>query len=343
MTTEDRNGLIERRLVGSSTAIRRLRADIADIARSDLPILIEGPTGSGKELVAAAIHDASGRPGAQVAINVCAIADSMFEDSLFGHVKGAFTGAVADAPGVLLEAHRGTLFLDEISGLATPNQAKLLRAIETRQFRPVGGRSDRVSDFRVVAATNERLDLMIAQSRFRADLAHRLRGFVLRIPSLADRACDIPELIDYFLKALPTRRQAFDSDAVRLLQGYAWPGNVRQLRLVVERISAIISSATIRREDVLRAAPELDDAYIPERTAFAERHLFEVLEDCEWDVDLAASRLGVHRATVYRRLRRMRGGQSLAIDSRNLSRDVRIEAAHRGDEVRALARQRNII
>src|SRR5258707_5408231 len=145
-------------LIGDSAPMHELRRRIARVARTELPVLIEGPTGSGKELVAQALHRMSGRPGDCVAVNVCAVAEGMFEDALFGHVRGAFTGAMADHAGYLTEAHRGSIFLDEIGGLGLTGQAKLLRAIETKQFRPVGARHDQTSDFRVVAASNVPLD-----------------------------------------------------------------------------------------------------------------------------------------------------------------------------------------
>src|SRR4051812_29569272 len=153
-------------LVGRSMAMRRLRATIERVATARIPVLIEGATGTGKELVASLLHQLSGRRGAYVAFNVCAIADSMFEDALFGHVRGAYTGASADAPGFLREAHAGTVFLDEIGGLPVALQAKLLRTIETGVLRPIGGSRDVASDFRVVAATNEGVGRLVAEDRF---------------------------------------------------------------------------------------------------------------------------------------------------------------------------------
>lgn len=295
-------------IVGESAAMKALRTLISRFAELDLPVLIQGPTGSGKELVARALHEASGRPGRFVAFNVCAVADSMFEDALFGHVRGAFTGATTDSPGYLLEADKGTIFLDEIGGLAPPLQAKLLRAIETREFRPVGARADRRSDFRVVAATNEPVDNLMVQGSFRPDLAHRLSAVVLDVPPLRDRPDDIPALVGHFVAS---RRNGeanikFTTRALRTLQQYGWPGNVRELRNVVERSIALAREKRVTRDDICAS---LGSGLLPSSAndgrAFARNRLQEVLEECDWNVGAAAERLGVHRATIYRRMRRL--------------------------------------
>src|SRR5512146_522674 len=182
-------------LIGDSKPMQRLRALIARVAPTKVPVLIEGETGTGKELVAASLHKQSRRDGAFVAFNVCALSDSMFEDALFGHAKGAFTGAVGESLGFLREANGGTAFLDEISGLPLAQQAKLLRALETGVVRPIGSARDAITDFRLIAATNERVDDLVDQGRFRPDLAHRLRGLVLTLPTLAERVDDIPALV----------------------------------------------------------------------------------------------------------------------------------------------------
>jgi len=166
-----------------------------------------------------------------MAFNVCAISDAMFEDALFGHVRGAFTGAVSDSPGLLRKADQGTAFFDEISVLAAGMQVKLLRAIETGAFRAVGGCRDARSDFRVVA-TNEPLDALVATGRFRAELAHRIGGIVIHLPSLAERAEDVPVLVRHFLRT--GNGVGVHDSALRLLEEHPWPGNVRELRQVVE-------------------------------------------------------------------------------------------------------------
>jgi DNA-binding NtrC family response regulator len=298
-------------LLGESPAIARVRAIVRQVAPSSLAVLIEGPTGSGKELVARAVHVTSARRGRIVPFNVCAIAEGMFEDALFGHVRGAFTGAVADAPGFLLEADCGTIFFDEISGLPLGSQAKLLRAIETKEFRPVGGRVDRRSEFRVVSATNESLCVAAADRRFREDLLFRLRGVLIEIPALGDRREDIPILARHFLSETQSsvgHAVALAEDAIELLCARDWPGNVRELRQVLESAAALSTKELITRAELVRcgalrhASPA---TWLMKRDSFATRRLLQLLEDVEWNIDVAAARLGVHRATVYRRLARI--------------------------------------
>lgn len=301
---------VEAILIGRSAAMRQLRELVVRVAPHDLPVLVEGPNGAGKELVARAIHACSGRTGRYVAFNVCAISDSMFEDALFGHARGAFTGAVASSDGYLLEAHRGTVLLDEIGALGTAAQVKLLRVLETHTFRPVGGAHDRDSDFRLVAATNESMEALMARGSFRRDLAFRLRGIVLRVPPLVERREDVPILAAHYLsRCRGDQPRSFAPGALGVLVQHDWPGNVRELIHVVQCAAVLAPTAVITREHVrdamgYDAAPVALPATAP-RSAFARRRLIEVLEEVAWDIDLAASRLGVHRATVYRRLQRI--------------------------------------
>jgi DNA-binding NtrC family response regulator len=324
-----REALVASLLVGDSAVMRRLRALIVRVAPTRLPVLIEGPTGAGKELVAQALHALSGRSGQLTAFNVCAIGDALFEDALFGHVRGAFTGAVGEARGYLAEADGGTLFLDEIGGLALGPQAKLLRALETGRFRPVGSAKDRSSDFRIVAATNVSTRSLAASGAFREDLMHRLSGVVLEVPALRDRLEDVPLLARHFAELLPLGAEepvTFEPSALDALTSLDWSGNVRELRLTVERAAALAASPRLTRADVLAATgTNASGRQRSERAAFFERRLLEVLEQVAWDVDAAAAALGVHRATVYRRLGRIRprdGGDLRATGGRNPSRDT---------------------
>ncbi len=293
-------------LIGDSPRMRDTRALLGRIARSREPVLVQGPTGSGKELVAQALHAMSGRDGRMVAFNVCAIPDTMFEDTLFGHVRGAFTGAATDSPGLLAEANGGTAFFDEIGGLPLALQVKLLRAIETGVFRPVGAKADRRSDFRIVAATNEPLSSLLEGGRFRSDLAFRLRTFCVELPPLRQRAEDIPALVEHFEQTLwspGVLRQRFTSCAMRALQGYDWPGNVRELRSVVVAAMTLVDSSVIDGPAIVgllheRGAP-LSDAG---RADHQRRQLLDLLNSVEWNTTAAAHRLGVDRATVYRRM-----------------------------------------
>jgi DNA-binding NtrC family response regulator len=291
-------------LIGASPAIERVRALIGRVAPTSLPVLIEGPTGSGKELVASAIHRNSGRSGAFVPFNVCAIADTMFEDMLFGHVRGAFTGAFSEHAGYLAQANQGSAFFDEVSGLSSANQAKLLRAIETREFRPVGAARDRVSDFRVVAATNEKLDVLVARGSFRADLLHRFGKIVIKVPSLGDRREDVPLLAAHFLATAGGDR-SLSRCALRLLEQYDWPGNVRELRSVVESATVLATGNVVAAEHVapLLANRERQEVLL----TFDVQRTLSVLREVEGNVEAAAASLGVNRSTVYRRLKRADG------------------------------------
>jgi len=300
---------VERLLIGNAPAMRQLRLLIRRVAPTSLPVLIEGPTGSGKELVARAIHAASGRSGAFVAFNVAAVGDTLFEDALFGHVKGAFTGAATSAAGYLLEAHRGTCFFDEIGALPRVLQPKLLRAVESGCFRPVGARVDSSSDFRLVAATNEPLSRLVQLGHFRADLAFRLDGVAIAVPALHERVEDVPLLADYFAQRFARACESgvtLSPDAILALQERDWPGNVRELKHMVERIIALAEGPSISAADVraqtgarspLRSGPTRDD--------HRRAQLEDLLESVAWDTSKAAMLLDVDRTTVYRRMSRL--------------------------------------
>jgi DNA-binding NtrC family response regulator len=293
-------------LIGESLPMQRLRELIWTIAPTDLPVLIEGETGTGKELIAALVHRQSGRRGSYVAFNVCALGESMFEDSLFGHVRGAYTGALNDSLGFLREADGGTAFFDEISGLPLPLQAKLLRAVETGVFRPIGAARDVRSDFRVIAATNERLGVLVDRGRFRADLKHRLSGVVIAVPSLAERVDDIPDLVRHFVCSSPKAGVPVENEALELLMEVEWPGNVRELKQVVDVATAFSHGAM--DVNAVRAALSQRTVRAPPPAALDDRRerreLMTALQSVSWDVDRAAEELGIHRATIYRRMKR---------------------------------------
>jgi DNA-binding NtrC family response regulator len=312
MTINGKHGMgmteqvIGRFLLGESLPMRRLRSLIARLAASDAPVLIEGPTGSGKELVAEALHVGSGRPGAFVPLNVNALADGTFESSLFGHVRGAFTGAVHDVPGYLAEADRGTAFFDEISSLAVSTQAKLLRAIETRAFRPIGARCDCRSDFRLVTASNDNLIELVAEGRFRADLFHRIGALVVRVPALADHLEDLPVLARHFARRSGTGEAVPISDeAIERLIRHVWPGNVRELRNVVVFAAALADGPTVGIAEVSTALDIRASVAAPDDRAWKRHHIVSVLADCGGDIARVAERLGLHPSNVYRLMRRL--------------------------------------
>jgi len=306
-------------LIGQSHAMQRLRARIAQVARLGVPVLVTGPTGAGKELVARALHAASGRRGNFVDVNACAIADSMFEDALFGHVRGAFTDAVRDKRGHLAEADDGTLFLDEIGDLSLVNQVKLLRAIDLGRFRPVGASRDAQSQFRTLAATNADLEALVRAGRFREDFYYRLRAAVIRVPPLAERREDIPELVYHFARlSSQSWELQVSSHAMAVLQAHHWPGNVRELRHVVEcaigladepgRLSAYDVGAALDDQCLLRSRTDTTDGY-PAFRSFAgdaaalRRHLISVIRDEHGSITAAAKQFRVSPGTVYRWLR----------------------------------------
>jgi len=300
---------VERLLIGSAPAMRQLRSIICRVARTSLPVLIEGPTGSGKELVARAIHVASGRPGNCVAFNVAAVGEALFEDALFGHVKGAFTGATTSVPGYLMEAHRGTCFFDEIGALPHALQPKLLRAIESGCFRPVGARVDSSSDFRLVAATNDPIARLVRVGSFREDLAFRVGGVVIMVPPLRDRIEDVPILADYFAQRTAHARESgvtLSADAKRALQERDWPGNVRELKHTVERVIALADGPVISADDVwAQSGSHASNAARASGDDRRREELREALHAVDWDTGKAALLLGVDRTTVYRRMNRL--------------------------------------
>lgn len=301
---------LKRWLVGESARLQELRSLILRIAPSFLAVWVEGETGVGKEQVALALHAASGRTGRFVAVNVTALADTMFEDALFGHERGAFTGAVGERRGYLEEADGGTLFLDEIGGLSLSAQSKLLRAIETKTFRRVGGHTDRTSNFRVVVAANEPLGPLVATGRFRADLAFRLRGAFIQVPTLRARPDDIGVLANHFL----SRGETPDSgrlsvDAMRWLRTQSWWGNVRELRQLLDCAQVMSSDGTVGLHDlrVARSMVGLGTS-LTSREARADSsargELLAILVRHDWNTEAVARELRIDRTTVYRRMRR---------------------------------------
>jgi transcriptional regulator with PAS, ATPase and Fis domain len=238
-------------LVGTAPAFLAAVELAHQVAPSDMPVLILGETGTGKELLAHRVHGRSGRTGSFVAINCAALPDELVEATLFGHKKGAFTGATGDSPGLFLEARGGTLFLDEIGELAVAHQAKLLRALDTREIIPVGGTRRVHADARVIAATNIDLPRRIADGGFRADLYARLAGAVIHLPPLRGRRGDILDLAERFLaEAGPPGRRLSTGAAERLLL-HPWPRNIRELRTAMRRLGLTLGDrAEARRADL---------------------------------------------------------------------------------------------
>lgn len=245
-------------MVGSSDALQQVQETIDKVAPTDARVLITGPNGTGKELVARALHEKSNRSKAPfIEVNCAAIPSELIESELFGHEKGAFTSAVKQRIGKFEQANGGTLFLDEIGDMSLSAQAKVLRALQEHKITRVGGDKNIKVDVRVIAATNRDLRQMIEEKQFREDLYHRLSVILLRVPALQDRKEDIPELIEHFLDALSQEygnaRKTITSEAVSKLQEGSWTGNIRELRNVVERL-VIMSGQQITEEDVSKYA-----------------------------------------------------------------------------------------
>jgi two-component system response regulator PilR (NtrC family) len=243
-------------IIGESKALRDLLKMMERIASTTSNVLVIGESGTGKELVARQLHDWSDRAKkAFVAVNCGAIPENLIESELFGHKRGSFTGAVADKPGLFEVASGGTLFLDEIGELPLSMQVKLLRAIQSRTIRRVGGNDDQKIDVRLIAATNRNLEKMVAEGTFREDLYYRLNVLMLTTPPLRERVEDIPILVEHFFRKCAAKfgkeLQGVTPDAMRALESYSWPGNVRELENQVERAVALETETKIRRESFL--------------------------------------------------------------------------------------------
>jgi Nif-specific regulatory protein len=297
-------------LIGDSPPMDRLRETIAQLAPGPSTVLVVGESGVGKELVALALHgESSRRDGPLVTVNCAAIAPALMESELFGHVKGAFSGADRNHPGFFEQADEGTVFLDEIGELSPECQAKLLRVLEGKGFRPVGGTADVRVDVRIVAATNRDLQREVEEGRFREDLFYRLR-IPLRVPPLREHAEDIPALADHFLARLAVeyrRPVRLSEAAMARLREYSWPGNVRQLRSVLETAVAMTDREEIDADDLplgpdrRRATEALPSLNLEELEANAVR---QAMRQTEGNKAQAARLLGIHRETLMQKLRK---------------------------------------
>jgi DNA-binding NtrC family response regulator len=294
-------------MVFASAAMANVVADAERAAKTDLPVLILGETGTGKELIARRVHALGERHHAPfVPVNCGGLADSLVESELFGHAKGAFTGAFAARKGLFRAANNGTLFLDEVGELRRESQAKLLRALEDGEVRAVGESRTEHVDLRVVAASNRNLEQMLASGEFRADLFHRLAGRVVTIPPLRERPDDIGVLARHFLDEMGSTKQLLPQTLHALLR-HAWPGNVRELRNAVRSAEAASRGSEIRARDLPMhphpVASECDLSLL----AYEEAALRRALESSGGNVSRAATTLGISRATFYRKMHRHAG------------------------------------
>lgn len=323
-----------RSMVGVSPAMHEVFRKIRLYAMSDAAVIVTGETGAGKELVAEALHEESPRHDKPfAALNCAAISEQLLESELFGHERGAFTGAVRDHRGYFERAHGGTLFLDEIGDMPLHTQTKLLRVLEDGRVQRVGGEKSRQVDVRFIGATNVPLEQAVAEKKFRADLYHRLAVLRIHLPPLRERPEDIPLLANLFLQQFNSRYskgvKRLTSEAIRLLQSYLWPGNVRELRNVIERVVVEAETEAIgaraftewisERQQfatVGQAVPTTEALkqlpmaipYSPavnEKSILSEETIREAYRQSGGNISAAARQLGIHRATLYRHLQKL--------------------------------------
>jgi two-component system nitrogen regulation response regulator NtrX len=305
-------------IIGDSAPMRRLREQIATAAPTTGRVLIHGENGSGKELVARAIHAQSARAERPfVEVNCAAIPEELIESELFGHEKGAFTGALARRRGKFELADGGTLFLDEVGDMSLKTQAKVLRALEEQAFERIGGKDTVRVDVRVLAASNRDLEALIRDGRFRDDLYYRLNVIPIEVPPLRARKDDIPQLVDHFIALFCSengkRPKAVSGEALGYFLAYDWPGNVRELRNMVERlvimapgdvIGADDVPAPLRPKDVVPGAGEARERPLKEaRDNFERAYILAELRAQDWNMTRTAERLGIERSHLYRKIK----------------------------------------
>jgi len=295
------------KMVGQDQKMREIFNLISTISQSDGTVLIQGESGTGKELVARAIHNRSQRSNQPfVVVNCAAIPSSLMESQIFGHNKGAFTGASSTNIGKLEIADKGTVFLDDIDSLNINMQAKLLRIIQEKEFERLGSNKVITADLRFVATSNKDLNTLISQGIFREDLYYRLNVFPIKLPPLRERRSDIPLLFNHFLELCAKNTggaaKTISKQAMKVLQSYYWPGNVRELQNLVERLVAITKNSVINLKDISVyniTQSEIKGATLKEAvSAFEKQYIHEVLECFSWNRKKAAQKLGIHRNTL---------------------------------------------
>jgi two-component system response regulator AtoC len=314
-------------LLGSDPALRHVSDVVDRIAATPVTVLVTGETGTGKSLLAREIHRRSGRTGPLVEVACGSLPETLLESELFGHVAGAFTGAAVDRPGKFLQADGGTIFLDEIGTASPALQVKLLRVLQTMQFEAVGGTKTHTVDARVILATNDDLEQLVAAGRFRADLFWRINVVTLEMPALRDRPGDIPLLAEHFLRAAAAKAgrpvAGFTPAAAAALATHPWPGNVRELEHAVERAVflgrgplvdvADLPAAVVARGAAITLPVAMGPAACSLKLALTHperRMILDALDRHGWRRDAAAKALGINRTTLYKKVKRL--GMDLA-------------------------------
>src|ERR1700676_4684158 len=311
---QDRNPRRFEQIIGNSPALESVLEQVEQVAPTDSTVLIQGETGTGKELVARAIHNLSARCGRPfVKLNCAAIPFDLLESELFGHERGAFTGAIAQKTGRFELADKGTLFLDEVGDIPPGLQPKLLRVLQEQEFERLGSTRTHRVDVRLVAATNRNLVEMVKRSQFRNDLYYRLNVFPVPLPPLRARREDIPALVEHFVEIYARRMdkqiEHIPPEAISVLTSYQWPGNIRELQNFIER-SVILSSGSALHSPLasLRAAAETESLEAVTLEDAERDHIRKILEQTKWVVagpKGAAARLGIKRSTLYFRMQKL--------------------------------------
>ena len=295
-------------IIGKSEAIRKLLEQIESVAQSNSSVIITGESGTGKELVARAIHaNSQRRYFPLVSVHCGALTESLLESELFGHEKGAFTGATFNRKGRFEMADGGTIFLDEIATVSPKMQIELLRVLETKSFHRVGGNKEITSDFRVICATNRDLETMVRNGTFREDLYYRLNVVNITIPPLRERTDDIPLLVNHFINKYCTSMSrdliTIEPAAMKQLEKFEFPGNVRELENMIERAIVIGNGKEIRLKD-LPMGKEAPDSSVESLEELEKKHIEQILAKYEWNVSRSARALHVDRVTLYNKIRK---------------------------------------
>ncbi|MEJ2471654.1 MAG: sigma-54 dependent transcriptional regulator [Desulfuromonadales bacterium] len=312
----------EHEMIGDSKPIKDLKKQIKIAAPTSGWILITGENGTGKELVARAIHHNSTRHAHPfVEVNCAAIPEELIESELFGHEKGSFTGATTQRRGKFDQAHRGTLFLDEIGDMSLKTQAKVLRILQEHKFERVGGNKTIEVDVRVIAATNKDLEKEIANGNFREDLYYRLNVIPFHVPPLREREADIPALVDHFLEYFCSKEsreiKVLDENAMQAMQNYSWPGNVRELKNLIERLVIMSPGKTITRgqlpQSITGKTPDISreegaitltaDTFRSAKEEFEKEFLIQKLEENEWNISRTAEAIEIERSNLHRKIK----------------------------------------
>jgi two-component system, NtrC family, response regulator AtoC len=306
-------------ILGGAPAMQRVMETVARVADADASVLIMGESGTGKELIANALHDKSRRrDGPWIKINCAALPKDLIESELFGHTRGSFTGATTEKSGLLEEAHRGSLLLDEIAEMPPDLQAKLLRVLEERVVRRLGGTKSVPVDFRLISSTNRHPDVAVKEGRLRQDLYFRINTVTIQIPPLRERREDIPILVNAFLDRYRSRHaravDGIEPEAYRRLLAYSWPGNVRELQHALERAVLVTRTKTIAVDDLPEALQQGDSEMKPgvapadvpagSLEEIERASIVKALESTRWNKQAAAAMLGLRRPTLYSKMRK---------------------------------------